>query len=76
MQKENKEPISDRKQEQTLELKFQHLVEKYQERLYWHIRKIVLDHNDADDVLQNTFIKVWKNLDKFREESGALYVVV
>ncbi len=70
MQKENKEPISDRKQEQNLELKFQHLVEKYQERLYWHIRKIVLDHNDADDVLQNTFIKVWKNLDKFREESG------
>ncbi len=46
------------------------LVRKYQERLYWHIRKIVLDHEDTDDVLQNTFVKVWKNLGTFREESG------
>lgn len=45
------------------------LVNQYQERLYWHIRKIVMDHDDADDVLQNTFMKVWRNLDKFREES-------
>ena len=36
---------------------FNALVEKYQERLYWHIRKIVIDHDDADDVLQNSFIK-------------------
>ena len=42
---------------------------KYQEKLYWHIRKIVIRHDDADDVLQNTFIKVWKSLDKFREAS-------
>ena len=49
---------------------FQTLVKTYQERLYWHIRKIVLNHDDADDVLQNTFMKVWRNLDKFREESS------
>lgn len=49
---------------------FNILVRKYQERLYWHIRKIVLDHEDTDDVLQNTFVKVWKNLESFREESG------
>jgi RNA polymerase sigma factor (sigma-70 family) len=46
------------------------LVEKYQQRLYWHIRKIVLSHDDSHDVLQNTFIKVWKGLEKFKEESS------
>jgi len=48
------------------------LVSRYQKRLYWHIRKIVIVHEDADDVLQNTFIKVWKGLDTFRGDS-ALY---
>ena len=37
--------------------------------MYWHVRKIVLDHDDADDVLQNTFIKAWKALDNFKEEA-------
>lgn len=37
--------------------------------MYWHIRKMVLDHDDAHDVLQNTFIKVWKALPKFRGDS-------
>lgn len=45
------------------------LIAKYQQRLYWHIRKIVINHDDADDVLQNTFIKVWKGLENFKEES-------
>ncbi len=45
------------------------LINKYQQRLYWHIRKIVIDHDDSDDVLQNTFIKVWKGLENFKEES-------
>ncbi len=49
---------------------FKQLVLKYQERLYWHIRKIVISHEDADDVLQNTLIKVWKSLPGFRSESG------
>lgn len=62
--------IADLKQENKKNLAFHTLVNKYQERLYWHIRKIVMDHEDADDVLQNTFIKVWKSIDKFREESS------
>ena len=45
------------------------LVREYQERLYWHIRKMVIDHDDADDLVQEVFIKIWKNLDKFREEA-------
>lgn len=49
---------------------FNQLVIKYQERLYWHIRKVVITHEDADDVLQNTLIKVWKSLPGFRSESG------
>ncbi len=45
------------------------LVNSYKERLYWHIRRIVVNHNDADDVLQNVFIKCWRSLDSFREDS-------
>jgi RNA polymerase sigma-70 factor (ECF subfamily) len=45
------------------------LVEKYQERLYWHIRKIVIIHEDADDVIQNTFVKIWKNLESFKSNA-------
>lgn len=45
------------------------LVQNYQEKLYWHIRYMVKDHDDTDDVLQNTFIKVYKNLANFKEES-------
>jgi RNA polymerase sigma factor (sigma-70 family) len=48
---------------------FNLIVEMYKERLYWHIRKIIIDHDDTDDVLQNTFIKVWKGLSGFREDS-------
>ena len=46
------------------------LLEKYQERLYWHIRKMVTFHDDAHDVIQNTFIKVFKNIKGFRQDSG------
>jgi RNA polymerase sigma-70 factor (ECF subfamily) len=45
------------------------LVSNYQERLYWHIRHIVKNHNDTDDVLQNTFVKVYKNIKKFKGDS-------
>jgi RNA polymerase sigma-70 factor (ECF subfamily) len=48
---------------------FTAIVKKYQEKLYWHIRRMVITHDDADDVLQNTFIKVWKGLENFREDS-------
>src|SRR6187551_3828423 len=45
------------------------IVRKYQEKLYWHIRRMVVDHDDANDVLQNVFIRVWKGLENFREDS-------
>jgi len=48
---------------------FNSLVGKYQERIYWHIRKLLINHEDTDDVVQNTFIKVWNNLADFREAS-------
>lgn len=56
----------------TREKAFTAIIRKYQERLYWHIRRMVIDHDDANDVLQNVFIKVWKGLDNFREDA-ALY---
>ena len=48
---------------------FNLIVRKYTERLYWHIRKLVINHDDSDDVLQNTFIKVWNGLADFREDA-------
>lgn len=48
---------------------FRELVNTYKERLYWHIRNIAKDHNDTDDILQNTYIKIFKNIDKFNGES-------
>lgn len=70
MQHEDRNLVADLKQENKKELAFHMLVKKYQERLYWHIRKMVMNHEDTDDVLQNTFIKVWNNIDNFREESS------
>ncbi|MBL7473120.1 RNA polymerase sigma factor [Robertkochia sediminum] len=58
------------KDPETREREFTRLVTAYQERLYWHIRRIVLNHDDTDDVLQNTFIKVYRNLENFRGESA------
>jgi len=54
---------------QTKEQAFRKLVATYKERLYWHIRKIVVSHDDADDVLQNTFIKIFRGIDNFKQES-------
>ncbi|NOZ47174.1 MAG: RNA polymerase sigma factor [Chlorobi bacterium] len=48
---------------------FNLIVNKYQKRLYWHIRKIVISHDDTNDVLQDTFIKVFKGLNNFKENS-------
>lgn len=48
---------------------FTDLVKKYQEKLYWHVRRMVVDHEDTNDVLQNSFIKIWNALDNFREDS-------
>jgi RNA polymerase sigma factor (sigma-70 family) len=53
----------------TKEKAFTAIVKKYQEKLYWHVRRMVVTHDDADDVLQNVFIRVWKGLENFREDS-------
>lgn len=57
------------KNPETRNYAFNLLVREYQKKLYWHIRKILIDHDDTDDVLQNVFIKVWKNLDNFKGDS-------
>jgi RNA polymerase sigma-70 factor (ECF subfamily) len=59
----------------TKEKAFRQLIQAYQEKLYYHIRRFVRHHEDANDVLQNTFIKIWNGVDHFRGES-ALYTWV
>src|SRR6186997_519774 len=53
----------------TKEKAYTAIIKKYQEKLYWHIRRMVVDHDDSNDVLQNVFIRVWKGLENFREDS-------
>jgi len=48
---------------------FTAIVKKYQEKIYWQIRRIVVHHDDTNDVMQNVFIKVWSALEKFREDA-------
>lgn len=52
------------------DIAFSELLDIYQERLYWHIRKIVTTHENTDDVLQNTFIRVYKSITNFKEKSS------
>src|SRR5580658_9540507 len=54
---------------ETKEKAFTSIIKKYQEKLYWHVRRMVVDHDDANDVLQNMFIRVWNALGNFREDS-------
>jgi len=54
---------------ETKEKAFTDIIKKYQEKLYWHIRRMVVEHEDANDVLQNVFIRVWNGLENFREDS-------
>ncbi|MBS1496887.1 MAG: sigma-70 family RNA polymerase sigma factor [Bacteroidetes bacterium] len=66
---DDKELLLQFKDESTRERAYTSIIKKYQEKLYWHIRRMVVDHEDANDVLQNMFIKVWKSLGNFREDS-------
>jgi RNA polymerase sigma-70 factor (ECF subfamily) len=66
---DDKELLLQFKHEATKEAAFTCIIKKYQEKIYWHIRRLVIEHEDANDVLQNMFIKVWKNLNNFREDS-------
>jgi len=69
------EPIDDQqlisliKDPQTCRRGFEKMVRQYSEKLYWHIRRIVLVHEDADDVLQNTFLKAWSSIESFHGDS-------
>jgi RNA polymerase sigma factor (sigma-70 family) len=69
MSSTDKELLQQFRDPETRNYAFNLLVREYQKRLYWHIRKILIDHDDTDDVLQNVFIKVWRSLDGFKEES-------
>ena len=61
--------VQELKAKDTQSSAFEVLVNTYKERLYWHIRRIVLNHDDTDDVLQNTFIKIYRNIDGFKGDS-------
>lgn len=69
IEQDDKELLQLFAQETSREKAFTSIIKKYQEKLYWHIRRMVVQHEDANDVLQNMFIKVWKNLDNFRKDS-------
>jgi len=49
------------------------LIRQYQKQIYWFIRRMVLDHDDANDLTQDVFIRVWENLDRFRGDSHLIY---
>ena len=69
VQQDDKELLYQFRDPHTKESAFTAILKKYQEKLYWHIRRMVVDHDDTNDVLQNMFIKVWKGLENFREDS-------
>jgi len=54
---------------ETRNFAFNQLINIYQQKIYWHIRKMVIDHDDADDLTQETFIKVWRALENFKGDS-------
>ena len=69
MQIDDRELLQQFRLPETKERAFTAIIKKYQEKLYWHIRRMVVEHEDANDVLQNVFIKVWNGLENFREDS-------
>ena len=66
---DDKELISKIRNPETRNYGFNMLVRAYQQRVYWHIRKMVIDHDDSDDITQEVFIKIHRHLDNFREDS-------
>lgn len=66
---EDKELIEKLSNDESRNFGFNQLVRKYQERIYWHVRKMVIDHEDANDLVQDIFVKVYKNLSKFRQDA-------
>jgi RNA polymerase sigma factor (sigma-70 family) len=66
---EDAEILSKFQDEKTRNEAFNLLLKKYQQKIYWHIRRMVIDHDDADDIAQDVFVKVWKNLLTFRADA-------
>ncbi len=66
---EDKELLGKIRQPETQNYGFNMLVRTYQQRVYWHVRKMVIDHDDADDLTQEVFIKVYKAIGNFREDA-------
>ncbi|RFZ95249.1 sigma-70 family RNA polymerase sigma factor [Mucilaginibacter conchicola] len=69
IQAEDEEILSKFRDEKTRNEAFNMLLKKYQQKIYWHVRRMVIDHDDADDVTQDVFIKIWKNLPGFRNDA-------
>ncbi|HPB84632.1 MAG TPA: RNA polymerase sigma factor [Paludibacteraceae bacterium] len=69
IEKDQKKLLEQFQNEATKAAAFSELVKTSHEKLYWHIRRIVLNHDDADDILQNTYMKAWNSLSSFRGES-------
>ncbi|MBL0744404.1 RNA polymerase sigma factor [Chryseolinea lacunae] len=66
---EDKELLQKLRSPETRNYGFNLLVREYQKRVYWHVRKMVIDHDDADDLTQEVFIKIHKHIDGFREDA-------
>ncbi|MCK5703831.1 MAG: sigma-70 family RNA polymerase sigma factor, partial [Cyclobacteriaceae bacterium] len=66
---DDKELLLKLRNPETINYGFNLLVRKYQQKMYWHIRKMVIDHDDADDLVQEVFVKVWKHIGNFREDA-------
>ncbi|OOQ58198.1 RNA polymerase sigma factor [Mucilaginibacter pedocola] len=69
IQAEDEEILSKFREEKTRNEAFNMLLKKYQQKIYWHIRRMVIDHDDADDITQDVFVKIWKNLPGFRNDA-------
>ena len=67
--KEEKQLIVRLQRKDSREAAFKELISLYKKRLYWHIRKIIISHEDTDDVLQDTFIKIYKNIASLKGNS-------
>ncbi|GAB3920034.1 RNA polymerase sigma factor [Mucilaginibacter myungsuensis] len=66
---EDEEILSKFREERTRNEAFNLLIKKYQQKIYWHVRRMVIDHDDADDVTQDVFVKIWKSLINFRSDA-------
>lgn len=66
---DDKQLLEDFQDENKRDQAFRTIIQKYQKRIYWHLRKMVIDHDDADDLTQDTFIKAWNALPEFRQDA-------